>query len=449
MSGIVISGRDLPGQFHLGRRCVLSPSFTIRDESWSDDPDTVNVKPLGALWTSPATKENARAAATTWSDLYYTSPRTAGLRQKNNPRRPWKTLLRNKFVTPERLWPVIPDPSARIVRLACLDDQLAAARQWPGRHGRIDFAAMARDGIDAVWVLPDIIPAMVKVGPAWDHPDSPLRDQFYGWDIESVAWLRPDKITVGTPIDVIRKQPPPPAEAAQQTALDIRAQFAWQPPPAAASDSREGSVNILDRATIEEEKLESYAFLNVDETDGEAPHEPASDSEDCFIEALAAFETAWDAHVGQEADVTLWEPIVGGSPLSIGVTRHDADTPLYVVLDPDTGHSHVHFDDADGRRRFLNVDAAAAILGKNTEDTARILYAAIDGLQAAATESKRWQASTPANVETAAAACACEESFPTSIDAPLYQTPDSTAISPPHTRKNQKQKSPKRHTRPR
>lgn len=446
MSGIVISGRDLPGQFHLGRRCVLSPSFTIRDESWSDDPDTVNVKPLGALWTSPATKENARAAATTWSDLYYTSPRTAGLRQKNNPRRPWKTLLRNKFVTPERLWPVIPDPSARIVRLACLDDQLAAARQWPGRHGRIDFAAMAHDGIDAVWVLPEIIPTMVKIGRAWDRPDSPLRDQFYGWDIESVAWLRPDKITVGTPIDVIRKQPPP-AESAQQTALDIRAQFAWQPPPAAASDSREGSINILDRATIEEERLESYAFLNVDETDGEAPHEPAGDSEDCFIEALAAFETAWDAHVGRETDVTLWEPLVGGSPLSIGVSRHDADTPLYVVLDPDTGHSHVHFDDADGRRRFLNVDAAAAILGKSPADAARILYAAIDGLQAAADTSKRWQASTHTNVETAAAACACEKSFPTSIDATLPEASDSTTICPPRTRNKQKQKSPERHTR--
>lgn len=448
MSGIVISGWDLPGQFHLGRRCVLSPSFTIRDESWSEDSDTVNVKPLGALWTSPATKENARAAATTWSDLYYTSPRTAGLRQKNNPRRPWKTRLRNKFVTPERLWPVIPDSSARVVRLACLDDQLAAARQWPGRYGRIDFAAMARDGIDAVWVLPDIIPAMVKIGGAWDHPDSPLRAQFYGWDIESVAWLRPDKITVGTPIDVIRKQPSPLAEAAQQTALDIRAQFAWQPPPGLPSNSREGSVSILDRATIEEERLESYAFLNVDETDGEAPHEPAGDSEDCFIEALAAFEAAWESRVGQEADVTLWEPIVDGSPLSIGVSRRDADTPLYVVLDPDTGHSHIHFDDADGRRRFLNVDAAAAILGKNTEDAAHILYAAINGLQTAADTSKRWQASTPANVETAAAACACEQSFPTSIDATLPEASDSTTICPPHTRKNQKQKSPERHTRP-
>lgn len=448
MSGIVISGRGLPGQFHLGRHCVLSPSFTIRDESWSDDPDTVNVKPLGALWTSPATKENARAAATTWSELYYASPLMAGLREKNNPMRPWRTRLRNKFVTPERLWPVIPDSSARIVRLACLDDQLAAARQWPGRHGRIDFAAMARDAIDAVWVLPDTIPTMVKVGRAWDHPDSPLRDQFYGWDIESVAWLRPDKITVGTPIDVIRKQPRPPAEAAQQTALDIRAQFAWQPPPALPSNSWEGSVNILDRATIEEERLESYAFLNDQHTStDEASPESAGDSEDCFIDALATFETVWESRVGQEADVTLWEPIVDGSPLSIGISRRDADTPLHVVLDPDTGH--VHTDVGDDRRRFLNVDAAAAILGKNTEDTARILYAAIDGLQAAATESKRWQASTPANVETAAAACACEESFPTSIDAPLYQTPDSTAISPPHTRKNQKQKSPKRHTRPR
>lgn len=424
MPGIVISGRDLPGQFHLGRRCVLSPSFTIRDESWADDPDTVNVKPLGALWTSPVTEENARAAATTWSDLYYTSPRTAGLRQKNNPRRPWKTLLRNKFVTPERLWPVIPDPSARIVRLACLNDQLAAARQWPGRHGRIDFAAMARDGIDAVWVLPDIIPTMVKIGRAWDRPDSPLRAQFYGWDIESVAWLRPDKITVGTPIDVIRKQPPPLAEAAHQTALDIRAQFAWQPPPAAASDSREGSVNILDQATIEEERLESYAFLNVDEADGEAPHEPTGDSEDCFIEALSAFETAWESRVGQETDVTLWEPLVGGSPLSIGISRRDADTPLYVVLDPDTGHNHVHFDDADGRRRFLDVDAAAAILGKNTEDTARILYAAINGLQAAADTSKRLRNTQQTEAEVAADVC--EESFPVSpddgFDVPVCQS---------------------------
>ena len=102
------------------------------------------------------------------------------------------------------------------------------------------------------------------------------------------------------------------------------------------------------------------------------------------------------------------------NPLSIGISRRDADNPLYVVLDPDTGHNHVHFDDADGRRRFLNVDAAAAILGKNTEDTAHILYAAINGLQAAADTSKRLR--NTQQTEAEAAAEVCEESFPVSPD---------------------------------
>lgn len=443
--GIVVSGKDLPGQFHLGRRCDLPTSFKIRDESWAADTDTVNVKPLGALWTSPATRENARGASTTWSDLYYTSPMLAGLREKNNPRRPWRTRLRNKFVTPERLWPVVPDSSARVVRLACLDDQLAAARAWPGRYGRIDFTAMARDGIDAVWVLDEIIPTMVKIGRAWDHPDSPLRGQFFGWDVESVAWLSPDKITVGTPIDVIRKQPPSLAETARQTASDIRAQFGWQPPAAVVNDSRGGSISSLDREIIEEERLESYAFLTnqAADADDEPPHESFDESEDSFIASSAAFKKVWNARIGQ--DMMLWDPVVDGSPLSIGISRLDADTPLYVVLDPDTGHIHVHIDDDGADRRFLDVDAAAAILGKNTEDTARILSAAIDGLQAAA-EAKRGQA--PANAETAAAARACEESFPAGIDASISEAHDSTTVPPPRPRRPQEQERLGRGGRP-
>lgn len=63
---------------------------------------------------------------------------------------------------------------------------------------------MAADGIDAVWVEPGAIPN------SWSsehhgNPHANLYAQFYGWEVESVAWLRPDHLTVGPAVPASRE----------------------------------------------------------------------------------------------------------------------------------------------------------------------------------------------------------------------------------------------------
>lgn len=192
----IVSGRDLPLQLHLGRRC--DPSWvSVKDPA--ADPDWLCIKPMGALWTAPVTSQSTAGTRTAWSDLYYRLGYDLARWSRATRRERLGALGR-----PERLWPVTPDPArARILRLESVEDIVSAARRWATPHGHISFEAISADGIDAVWVLPSILPRSWFASD-WGSPNARLRAQFYGWDVESVAWLSPEHLQVGHPVAVDR-----------------------------------------------------------------------------------------------------------------------------------------------------------------------------------------------------------------------------------------------------
>lgn len=192
MAGPVIIGGDaLPQQFHLGRDCATG---WIHGSDPDPDIDTAR-KPTGALWTSPAVPGNARA--TVWSEHYY----GLGFDERRAVGKGVRERLA-QLASPEKLWPVTAAAEARVVRIATFEEALAAAKRWPTGEGQMSFAAMRADGIDAVWVQGE---AMTRWLSNLDEgPHSSLRRQLFGWDVESVAWLRGEHLRVGQPGPVDR-----------------------------------------------------------------------------------------------------------------------------------------------------------------------------------------------------------------------------------------------------
>lgn len=193
-SALVISGAELPAQFHLGRRC---------DPRWvagTNVPGNPDAKPVGVLWTAPPTDQASQhpraGVTTTWSDAYY---RRGYDEERSQGASGWGRL--QQALRPERFWPVTPTADAKVVRLDSREDVLAAADRWPGEQGEVSFEAMAADGIDAVWVTPNAIPERMpdSFSPGREDGYEPAW-QFHTWEMESVAWLRPDNITVGRPV---------------------------------------------------------------------------------------------------------------------------------------------------------------------------------------------------------------------------------------------------------
>lgn len=193
----ILAGSDLPEQLHLGRRCSLEWVNATDYEPYSSS--SLGVKPQDALWTSSTIHESDAGAATAWSERFFRTGHDAARREEAST---WSRFT-ERF-QPHKLWPITPDDDARIVALKTVDDLVAAAARWPGPHGHISFQRMRNDGIDGVWVSPDVLPR------AWDstwerqQPHSTVRGQFYAWDTETTVWLRSEKLTVGPPRRVDR-----------------------------------------------------------------------------------------------------------------------------------------------------------------------------------------------------------------------------------------------------
>lgn len=192
----VVSGRDLPEQFHMGRRCA--PGWVSAVDGPADSYQ-LGVKPSAVLWTAPRTGQTSAGMTTTWSDTYFQRGYDTERHARSSA---WERL--RGVARPERLWPVVADAAARIVHLESRDDLVAAAARWPTKLGYLSFESMAADGIDAVWVSPAVIPRAWD-NASWAEPHARLDAQFYGWEIESVAWLRSDRISVGAPQAVDRE----------------------------------------------------------------------------------------------------------------------------------------------------------------------------------------------------------------------------------------------------
>ncbi|MBU2698825.1 MULTISPECIES: hypothetical protein [Pimelobacter] len=202
----IVSGADVPEQFHLGRRC--STSWIAARDSEVAGPHQLGGKPSGALWTGPATSRSSEGVRTGWSELYYGGKYDERRRDRMSGRERLQAVGR-----PERMWSVRADPAAaRVVHLDTVAALAEAAERWPGPHGRIAFEAMAADGIDAVWVDRSVLPNG-WYSEDWAAPNAAVRAQMYGWDVESVAWLRPDHIEVGAATRVDRTPLGAPATA--------------------------------------------------------------------------------------------------------------------------------------------------------------------------------------------------------------------------------------------
>lgn len=191
----MVSGRELPQQFHLGPRCRLD-WLMVKDDR--PEGPTLSVKPRGVLWTSAARQaEVSGRISTAWSETYF----GRGYDAKRRASKPILTRMRETF-TPERLWPVqLDSEQGSVARLGSEADLVEAARRWPDGQGRISFEAMAADGIDGVWATSEVLPG-AWVSSEWQDPNAAVRAQFYGWEVESVAWLRADHLTVGKSVPV-------------------------------------------------------------------------------------------------------------------------------------------------------------------------------------------------------------------------------------------------------
>ena len=191
----IITGRDLPQQYHLGRLRQLPKKLAIDQDRDDDDIPHRNIKPLGALWSAPTERIDANGAVGThWSD--YRQWNGGDVRQQR------QVPAIRRMLNPERQLRIDVAADARIVRLASLDDLLDTQQRWPAEAGRIDFTAMAADGLDAVWALPRIIPTTWTISADDQQPYASLRAQFSGWDVESVAWLRTDHLTAGPAVRI-------------------------------------------------------------------------------------------------------------------------------------------------------------------------------------------------------------------------------------------------------
>ncbi len=186
----ILSGSELPTQLHLGPSCH-SEWINAKDREAGDG--ALCVKPIDALWTSPQVSRGPHGAATPWTSRYYDAEYDLARREKMSR----IARIRSRF-QPERLWPVTPTDEARVLHLTSVKDLVAVAERWPTEHGQISFEAMAHDGIDAVWVSPEVIPTSWSSQEWKTKPYAAVAAQFYGWETESIAWLRPDNITIGT-----------------------------------------------------------------------------------------------------------------------------------------------------------------------------------------------------------------------------------------------------------
>lgn len=239
--GLVVSGEGLPPQFHLGRACTTD---WIQTEDRTRDARAFAVKPAGALWTSPAiSRDSSGAVETTWSRWYFGQGVDAHRRATQTVRQRLRSALR-----PERQWRVRPDSDAvRIVRLASAEDLREAQSRWSGEHGRISFGSMAADGVDAVWVHQEVVP-LSWMPSEWDRPGAQLHAQFFGWDVECVAWLRPDHITAGEAVHVARGPSPDRTPSVRgMKSLSSRVQLARESVPATRQQaSGSGVIGIPD-----------------------------------------------------------------------------------------------------------------------------------------------------------------------------------------------------------
>lgn len=94
------------------------------------------------------------------------------------------------------MFPITPAPGALVVRADTADHFRALAARYPDGAGGVSFAAMAADGIDGLWVDGDGLRTAKASGA------DPVAKRFYSWDVESVAWLRPERLRVGEPVPV-------------------------------------------------------------------------------------------------------------------------------------------------------------------------------------------------------------------------------------------------------
>src|SRR5690625_1294782 len=110
----VLSGRDVPQQFHLGREC--NPKW-VRAQDMSLPSHALSVKPMGAMWTAPELGKTADGGVvTTWSETYFRRGYDKSLRDESSVFKRIRAALK-----PERQWEVVPDDDAQIVLLDSAD----------------------------------------------------------------------------------------------------------------------------------------------------------------------------------------------------------------------------------------------------------------------------------------------------------------------------------------
>lgn len=146
------------------------------------DPDSVLWKPTGGLWTAPPLPDAEPPAVapvtgfhTTWTD--------------------WRAREYEDGGT-GALTAVHPSASSVVVHVTTAADLEAIRQRWPLRVETavetidgFSFEAMCRDGVDAL-----------RVDPAASSP--PIGDLLYGWDVDTVFWLNPAKVTLGRRVSV-------------------------------------------------------------------------------------------------------------------------------------------------------------------------------------------------------------------------------------------------------
>ncbi len=235
----IVDAAELPPQYHFGMKCdprSWVAASSQDDEALKDLDGVMGVKPTSALWTAPVTSSSREGVRTTWSEFHHGYGREAVIRNRESTADRWRRRLSGG----EKMWPVQAD-GARLVRLDSVEDLQAAAQKWPGPHGRISFEAMRTAGIDGVWVKDDAITEWAPWTPEeLADPAVQLRFQFYGWDVESVAWLRPDKLVVGRPARVDRGFTPRDVSPwPRSTTSDV------ERPGASASGSQDASPNRI------------------------------------------------------------------------------------------------------------------------------------------------------------------------------------------------------------
>lgn len=200
-AGIPAVGDDLaPSTWHYGpTRPDPQTLGPVRDAQVGMD------KPIGALWSAPALPAASVA-------------QLGGYDAGESVRTTWTQWARNEGLWgPEEggrtLTVLQGTPGVVVVQIDRLEHMHALATAFPSPHRMrlYSWEAMSAAGIDAVH-LTDAGATATKMGAA-SYSD-PHAIAFSTWDVESVAWLRPEHLHVGNTRPVIDTQPPPaPAPA--------------------------------------------------------------------------------------------------------------------------------------------------------------------------------------------------------------------------------------------